>query len=112
MQTTKRKSAGKCICLLYTSAGVEKTLEDFRDCYAVGGIDLSQTTDLTAASVAVSYTHLDVYKRQFFSQPDHPVRHVLPGYGKAISKEFLFKAIKRDRVYVFSIHEMCIRDRK
>ena len=41
----------------------------------------------------------------FFSQPDHPVRHVLPGYGKAISKEFLFKAIKRDRVYVFSIHD-------
>ena len=30
-----------------------KTLEDFRDCYAVGGIDLSQTTDLTAASVVI-----------------------------------------------------------
>lgn len=28
-------------------------LEDFRDCYAVGGIDLSQTTDLTAASVVI-----------------------------------------------------------
>lgn len=35
------------------NAGVEKTLEDFRDCYAVGGIDLSQTTDLTAASVVI-----------------------------------------------------------
>ncbi|MGF0032621.1 terminase large subunit [Bariatricus sp. SGI.154] len=35
------------------NAGVEKTLEDFRDCYAVGGIDLSQTTDLTAASVII-----------------------------------------------------------
>lgn len=34
-------------------AGVEKNLEDFRDCYAVGGIDLSQTTDLTAASVVI-----------------------------------------------------------
>ena len=34
-------------------AGIEKTLEDFRDCYAVGGIDLSQTTDLTAASVVI-----------------------------------------------------------
>ena len=33
--------------------GVQKTLEDFRDTYAVGGIDLSQTTDLTAASVVV-----------------------------------------------------------
>lgn len=29
------------------------TLEDFRGCYAVGGIDLSQTTDLTAASVVI-----------------------------------------------------------
>lgn len=34
-------------------AGIEKSLEDFRDCYAVGGIDLSQTTDLTAASVVI-----------------------------------------------------------
>lgn len=29
------------------------TLEDFRGCYAVGGIDLSQTTDLTAACVII-----------------------------------------------------------
>jgi len=29
------------------------TLEDFRGCYAVGGIDLSQTVDLTAASVLI-----------------------------------------------------------
>lgn len=29
------------------------TLEDFKGCYAVGGIDLSQTTDLTAASVVI-----------------------------------------------------------
>jgi phage terminase large subunit-like protein len=29
------------------------TLNDFRNCYAVGGIDLSQTTDLTAASVVI-----------------------------------------------------------
>lgn len=34
-------------------ASEEVTLEDFRDCYAVGGIDLSQTTDLTAASVVI-----------------------------------------------------------
>jgi len=34
-------------------ADVKKSLEDFRDCYAVGGIDLSQTTDLTAASVVI-----------------------------------------------------------
>ena len=29
------------------------TLEDFQGCYAVGGIDLSQTTDLTAACVII-----------------------------------------------------------
>lgn len=39
--------------LTVENAGIEKALEDFRDCYAVGGIDLSQTTDLTAASVII-----------------------------------------------------------
>lgn len=29
------------------------SLEDFKDCYCVGGIDLSQTTDLTASSIVV-----------------------------------------------------------
>jgi phage terminase large subunit-like protein len=29
------------------------TLNDFRDCYCVGGVDLSQTTDLTACSVVI-----------------------------------------------------------
>lgn len=29
------------------------SLEDFKGCYAVGGVDLSQTTDLTAASVTI-----------------------------------------------------------
>lgn len=34
-------------------AAADVSLEDFRGCYAVGGIDLSQTTDLTAATVVV-----------------------------------------------------------
>lgn len=38
---------------LVDKASEESTLEDFRDCYAVGGIDLSQTTDLTAASIVI-----------------------------------------------------------
>lgn len=29
------------------------TLEQFRGCYCVGGIDLSRTTDLTAASIVI-----------------------------------------------------------
>jgi len=38
---------------LLENAMVDKTLEDFRKCYGVGGIDLSQTTDLTAASLVI-----------------------------------------------------------
>ena len=33
--------------------GWNYTLDDFRDCYALGGIDLSQTTDLTACCVLI-----------------------------------------------------------
>ena len=47
-------------------AGIEKTLEDFRDCYAVGGIDLSQTTDLTAASVLIEKGGVLYAFTQFF----------------------------------------------
>ena len=35
------------------NAGAAVTLEDLRNSYAVGGIDLSQTTDLTAATVII-----------------------------------------------------------
>ena len=34
-------------------AGIHAKLEEFKDSYAVGGIDLSQTTDLTAASIVI-----------------------------------------------------------
>lgn len=47
-------------------AGIEKTLEDFKDCYAVGGIDLSQTTDLTAASVVIEKDGVLYAFTQFF----------------------------------------------
>ena len=51
-------------------AGVEKTLEDFRDCYAVDGIDLSQTTDLTAASVVIEKGGVLYSFTQFFMPRD------------------------------------------
>ena len=35
------------------ATGDELNLEDFRDSYCVGGIDLSQTTDLTAATIVI-----------------------------------------------------------
>ena len=44
----------------------ELSLEDFRDHYAVGGIDLSQTTDLTAASVIIQKNGIDYVFSQFF----------------------------------------------
>ena len=47
-------------------AGIEKRLDDFRDCYAVGGIDLSQTTDLTAASVVIEKDGVLYAFTQFF----------------------------------------------
>lgn len=51
-------------------AEIEKTLEDFRDCYAVGGIDLSQTTDLTAASVVIERGGVLYSFTQFFMPRD------------------------------------------
>lgn len=36
-----------------SASGEELKLEDFRDSYCVGGIDLSQTTDLTACTVVI-----------------------------------------------------------
>ena len=35
------------------ASGDDYTLEDFRGCYAVGGIDLSQSVDLTCASIVI-----------------------------------------------------------
>jgi len=47
-----------------TSANV--SLEDFRGCYAVGGFDLSQTTDLTAASCIIERDGILYTFCQFF----------------------------------------------
>ncbi len=48
----------KCMC--------DMRLDDFRGCYAVGGIDLSQTTDLTAASIIVEKRGVLYTVTQFF----------------------------------------------
>jgi phage terminase large subunit-like protein len=42
------------------------TLEDFRGCYALGGIDLSQTTDLTACCVLIQRAGIVYFFTQFF----------------------------------------------
>lgn len=46
--------------------GWKYTLDDFRDSYALGGIDLSQTTDLTACSVLIERDGIIWIFTQFF----------------------------------------------
>lgn len=45
---------------------IDKKIEDFEGCYAVAGIDLSQTTDLTAASVIIEKDNKLYAFTQFF----------------------------------------------
>ena len=51
-------------------SGAKYTLEDFRGCYCVGGIDLSQTTDLTAASIVIEREKKFYVFTQFFMPRD------------------------------------------
>ena len=51
------------------------TLEDFHRCYAVGGVDLSKTTDLTAASVMIERDGIIYTFCQFF-MPGSQLRHL------------------------------------
>lgn len=39
--------------IVVQKTAVDMQLDDFKNCYGVGGVDLSQTTDLTAASVVI-----------------------------------------------------------
>ena len=48
------------------ASGPALSLEDFRNCYCVGGIDLSKTTDLTACSVIIERDgRLNVFSKFF-----------------------------------------------
>ncbi|GHU92961.1 terminase [Clostridia bacterium] len=64
---------------LVEAASADVKLEDFRGCYAVGGIDLSQTTDLTAATACIerggnvyTFTHffMPASRIEFLQQKD------------------------------------------
>lgn len=45
---------------------VRYSLEDFKGCYCVGGIDLSKTTDLTAASIIIERDGINYIFTKFF----------------------------------------------
>lgn len=60
-------------------SGEKIKLEDFAGCYCVGGIDLSQTTDLTAASVVIERDEKLYVFTQFFMPRD--------GFEKACENE-------------------------
>ena len=53
------------------ACGAALTLDDFRGCYCVAGIDLSRTTDLTAASIVIERDGKFYIFTQFFMPRDH-----------------------------------------
>ena len=56
------------------AAGPQRSLEEFRGCYCVGGIDLSRTTDLTAASIIIERGGKNyVFTRFFMPQKRYEV---------------------------------------
>jgi len=56
----------KAICRGEDGNPVSLSLEDFRGCYCVGGIDLSRTTDLTAASIIIERNGKNYIFTRFF----------------------------------------------
>lgn len=52
------------------ACGAALTLDDFRGCYCVAGIDLSRTTDLTAASIVIEWDGKFYIFTQFFMPRD------------------------------------------
>lgn len=64
----KQNSSQAWLTYEYVDKACKKdfTLNDFRECYAVGGIDLSQTTDLTCACVVIERGGEEYVFAQFF----------------------------------------------
>lgn len=69
------------------------SLEDFKGCYCVGGIDLSRTTDLTAASVVINRDGINhIFTRFYMPQKRYEV---------AINEDNTPYNIYRDRGFLF-----------
>ena len=78
-----------------TEEGNRFTLDDFRECYALAGIDLSQTTDLTACTVLIQKAGVVYYFTRFFLPREKieeaTTRDGLP-YRKYIERGFLIES--------------------
>lgn len=69
------------------------SLEDFKGCYCVGGIDLSRTTDLTAASIVINRDGINhIFTRFYMPQKRYEV---------AINEDITPYNIYRDRGFLF-----------
>lgn len=69
------------------------SLEDFKGCYCVGGIDLSRTTDLTAASIVINRDGINhIFTRFYMPQKRYEV---------AINEDNTPYNIYRDRSFLF-----------
>ena len=69
------------------------SLEDFKGCYCVGGIDLSRTTDLTAASIVINRDGINHIFTRFYMPPKR--------YEVAINEDNTPYNIYRDRGFLF-----------
>lgn len=69
------------------------SLEDFKGCYCVGGIDLSRTTDLTAASIVINRDGINHIFTQFYMPQKR--------YEVAINEDNTPYNIYRDRGFLF-----------
>ena len=69
------------------------SLEDFKGCYCVGGLDLSRTTDLTAASIVINRDGINhIFTRFYMPQKRYEV---------AINEDNTPYNIYRDRGFLF-----------
>ena len=69
------------------------SLEDFKGCYCVGGIDLSRTTDLTAASIVINRDGINLIFTRFYMPQKR--------YEVAINEDNTPYNIYRDRGFLF-----------
>ena len=74
------------------AAGQPYTLDDFRGCYCVAGIDLSRTTDLTAASLVIEKSGKNHIITQFFMPQER--------YNVAINEEGVPYNIFKEQGYL------------